>query len=462
MCLYSGVRMILKIISIVKNKVYSKATFQLVAGIALTFTFYSASAADAEVAKDADGSSESSTSPTKKPNNFLKGNAATDSSLNNNIGIIQGTDFSREIGFSRLDKSLEQVGLTKKIVLTTSLVHDSNPALDDSLKRSVWIYSLTPQLLIDYTGEVNNLYLDAALQVQRNSNEEVLADRDDPRLGMGWSRTYESGIYGVYANYSQFVSRAAEITATGVFTGNLDGESTQRNRTFGGRWQHAIAPRWSVLTTGEYVKTAFSNAVGLADFGIVDVRSRLNYEFSERLDTYVQLGYSKITPDDTFESTKLARIALGANYQLSEAFSILSRAGMYHTTGGQSDSDWEAGVQLGYEAGRMTYVAELNREVTGSVIGVFQKSDTFRLGWLFDKSEIDRFRVNYALIKLKEDEAGLLPENQIQEINALYERTLMGNWRGQANLIFREQSRTGFRSDANVVGVTLIYDGLSF
>lgn len=452
--------MILKTISTFKNKVYSKTAFQLVASIAFTLTFPPVNAA--EVAKDADGPSEGSTSPTQKTNNFLKGDVGTGNLFNNNFGVIQGTDFSKEIVYSRQDKSFGQVGFSKKIVLTTSLVHDSNPALDDSLKRSVWIYSLAPQLLLDYTGEVNNLYLDAALQVQRNSNEEVLVDRDDPRLGMGWSRTYESGMYGVYANYSQFVSRAAEIAATGVFTGNLDGESTQRNRTFGGRWQHTIAPRWSVLTTGEYIKTAFSGGVDLIGFGIGDVRSRLNYEFNERLDTYVQLGYSKITPDDTSEASKLARLALGANYQLSEALTVSSRAGMYRTTGAQSESDWEAGVQLGYEAGRMVYVAELNREVAGAVIGAFQKSDLFRLGWLFNRSEVDRFSVNYTLIKLKEDEMGLLPENQLQEVNALYDRTLGGSWRGQANIIFREQSRTGFRSDGNVVGVTLIYDGLSF
>lgn len=452
--------MILKISSSDKNKIYNKTVIQLIASAVLSLTVFTVNAEEAT--KEADAKTEAPTGPTNKPNNFLKGNADTGSFLNNNTGIIQGTDFSKEIGFSRQGQSLEQVGLTKKIVLTTSIVHDSNPALDDSLKKSVWIYSLAPQVLLDYTGEVNNLYLDAALQVQRNSNEEVLADRDDPRLAVGWSRTYEAGIYGVYANYSQFVSRAAEITATGVFSGNLDGESTQRNRTFGGRWQHAIAPRWSVLTSGEYIKTAFSGGVGLVDFGIVDVRSRLNYEFTERLDTYLQLGYSKITPDDTFEATKLGRFALGANYQLSEALTVSSRAGMYRTTGAQSDNDWEAGVQLGYDVGRVRYIAELNREVAGSAIGAFQKSDTFRLGWLFDRSEIDRFRVNYTLIKFREDEAGLLPDNELQEINALYDRTLGGNWRGQANLIFREQSRTGFRSDGNVVGVTLIYDGLSF
>jgi hypothetical protein len=460
--------MILKTSSSDKIKIYNKTAIQIVASVTFSLTVLTVNAGEAAISTEeatpsTGAQSESSTSPTRKPRNFLKGDAATGSFLNNNTAIIQGTDFSREIGFSGQGQSLEQVGFTKKIVLTTSLVHDSNPALDDNLGRAVWIYSLAPQVLLDYTGEENNLYLDAALQMQRNSNEEVLADRDDPRLAMGWSRTYEAGIYGVYANYSQFVSRAAEITATGEFAGNLDGESTQRNRTFGGRWQHALASRWSVLTSGEYVKTSFSGGVvGIVDFGLVDVRSRLNYEFTDRLDTYLQLGYSKITPDDTFEATKLGRFALGANYLLSEGLTIASRAGMYRTTGAQSETDWEAGVQLGYDVGRMRYVAELNREVAGSAIGAFQKSDTFRLGWLFDKSEIDSFRVNYSLIKFREDDAGLLPELQIQEISALYDRTLGGKWRGQANVAYRDQSRTGFHSDGTLVGVTLIYDGLSF
>jgi long-subunit fatty acid transport protein len=309
---------------------------------------------------------------------------------------------------------------------------------------------------------VNSWYLNTALLIQRHSNEEVLTNREDPELFVGWDRTYGSGLFGLYASYVESSTLREEIITTGVFTGNADADSTQRDKTFGARWQHQIAPRWNLLTTGEYLKTAFSGGTDLVDSGLVDVRSRLNYEYTERLDTYLQLGYAKLRPDDTFEDTKLARLAVGANYQISEALSVASRAGTYHATGRQSDTDWEAGVQLDYDVGRMRYIAELSRELSYSGVGGFQKADTFSLGWLFDISEIDTLGVNYSFVKFKEDEQILLEESETQEISAFYDRILLGNWRGQANFIFTEQSRTEFRSHGNIVGISLIYDGLSF
>ena len=154
-------------------------------------------------------------------------------------------------------------------------------------------------------------------------------------------------------------------------------------------------------------------------------------------------------------------MALGADYQLSEALKVSSRAGIYHLSGRQSDTDWEAGVQARYVAGQMGYVAELNRELGTASIGGFQKSDTFRLGWLYDINEFNKLNVNYAFVKFKQDaQVGLL-KSETQEISAFYDRILPGNWRGQANITFRE-NKIDSRNDGNIVGVSLIYDGLSF
>ena len=110
----------------------------------------------------------------------------------------------------------------------------------------------------------------------------------------------------------------------------------------------------------------------------------------------------------------------------------------------------------------MAYEAELNRELTESSIAAFQKSDTFRLSWFYDISEFDKLNVNYTLVKFKQDAQVNLLKSETQEISAYYDRILRGNWRGQANVSFREQERTGNRSNGNIVGVSLIYDGLSF
>ena len=459
--LYSGVKMITKRLSSIKNQNYNKSVIQLITWVAFCLMYFQLNAA--EVTTGAKSLSGDLNGSSKKPSDFSKGGSiSSEPRLLDDGGIVRETDFSRETGTSRETEGIMPAGFSNKIIFTTSVAHDSNPALDDSRKKSVWIYSLIPRLLLDYTGEVNSFYLDAALLVQRHSNEEILTDREDPALKLGWNRTYESGFFGLYANYLESSTRSEELRTAGVFSGNAGNDNTQRVRQYGARWEHMIAPRWSLSTNGEYTEEAFSGGgVSLIDSSAVGVRSKLNYAYTERLDTYLQIGYAQIRPDQTFNDTDLARLALGADYQLSEALKVSSRAGTYHLSGRQSDTDWEAGVQASYQVGRMGYEAELNRELGAASVGGFQKSDTFRLGWFYDISEFDKLNVNYAFVKFKQDaQVGLL-KSETQQISAFYDRILRGNWKGQANITFRENKRD-IRSDGNIVGVSLIYDGLSF
>lgn len=449
-----------KMLSSIKNKNYKKSSLKLITGVAFCLMYFQLNAA--EVTTGAKASSGNLDGSSNKSGDFSQGGSiSSEPSFLDDGGIVRETDFSREAGISRETEGIKPAGFSNNIIFTTSVAHDSNPALDDSRKRSTWIYSFIPRLFLDYTGEVNSFYLNAALLVQRHSNEKILTDREDPTLRLGWNRSYESGMFGLYTNYVESSTRSEELRTAGVFNGNAGNDNTQRVRQYGATWEHMIAPRWSLSTNGAYTEEAFSGGVGLVDSSAVDVRSKLNYEYTERLDTYLQLGFAQIRPDQTFNDTDLSRLALGADYQLSEALTVSSRAGTYHLSGRQSDTDWEAGIQVRYQAGQMGYEAELNRELAAASVGGFQKSDTFKLGWFFDISEFDKFNVNYAFVKFKQDaQVGLL-KSETQEISAFYDRILRGNWRGQANVTLRE-NKTDIRSDGNIVGVSLIYDGFSF
>lgn len=452
--------MIIKILPSIKYQNFIKSVLQLITGSAFCLIFFQLNAA--EVTTGAKSASENPNDPSKKSSDFSTGGSiSSEPSFLDDGRIIRETDFSRDARASKEIIGIKPAGFSNKILFTTSVAHDSNAALD-SRDKSVWIYSFIPRLLLDYTGEANSYYLDAALLVQRHSNEQILTDREDPTLLLGWDRTYESGVFGLYANYNESSSRGEELRTSGVFSGSDGSDNTERVRRYGARWEHVIAPRWSLSTNGEYAKENFSGGgVALIDFTSLDLRSKLNYAYTERLDTSLQIGFAQIRPDQTFRDTDLTRLALGADYQLSEALKVSSRAGVYNLSGRQSDTDWEAGVQVRYQAGQMGYVAELNRELGTASIGGFQKSDTFRLGWLYDISELDKLNVNYAFVKFKQDaQVGLL-KSETQEIGAFYDRILRGNWRGQANITYRENKRDS-RNDGNIVGVSLIYDGLSF
>ncbi len=380
----------------------------------------------------------------------------------NNTGIIGETNFAKDLESSNQNDSFAPAGFTNKITFTSSVDYDTNPALDNSRKKSVWIYTFIPQALLEYTNEINRFYLDAALVVQRPSNEEILPDRNDPRLTLGWARTYEAGSYGLYASYLQFLSRAQEIRTTGVFNNNANSDSTQKTRVLGANWEHKFAQKWNLLTNADYTQESFSGGVNLIGSKTLGVKSKLNYEYTERLDTYTQIGYVKIQPDNPFEDADLVRFALGADYLISSSLKASLRAGQYNISGAQSESSWEAGLRLAYEADRIGYYSELNREVNSAGgLGGFQKTDTFRLGFLYNISEKDNVGANYSFAKFKEDVELGLPKQDFQQVDLAYNRLLTAKWNARANIIYRELNADS-RNQGLIVGVSLVYDGLSF
>lgn len=453
--------MIANLPSSIDYRNYNYNIVQCFFGLVLFFLFSHLQAG--EVKKDAGSSSAAESSTTGgylDERGFSIGDGlSNERGFSTEDGSVRETDFSKETGFSKENEASKPAGFSKKIIITTGVEHDSNPGQDESGEKPVWIYSITPQILLDYVGEVNRLYLDAALFVQQHSNEENLVDREDPRITIGWDRTYESGMYGVNANFTERSTRGEELRSTGVFGGT---ENTARTKALGAVWEHRIAPRWSVLSDGDYADNTFTDVGVLSDYTLANVRSKLTYQNSERLNTHLQLGYGRLSPDKVFKDTDVARLAIGADYELSEALTVSSRVATYNLSGRQSDTDWEAGIKLAYTAGRAVYRAELNRELAASGVGGFQKTDILGLGLLYTLSEVDTLGANYIMYKARQDNQVNLDKSDFRQIGAFYERIISGSWRGQANIAFRERESPGTYSNGNIIGISLVYDGLSF
>lgn len=349
--------------------------------------------------------------------------------------------------------------VTKDIVINADVVHDSNPGLVKDDKNPVWIYSMAPHFRLGITDEVNRWYLDAAVLVQRHSNEKVLVDREDPTLAIGWDRTYESGMYGVRADYAESSARQEELKSTGVFT-NID--NTAKSKKLSANWLHTINPRWSVLTEGAYTDVTYSLPGSLAAYNLGNIRSKLTNAYTEKLDVSAQLSYSQLRPEKVFDDTELVGLLMGAAYQVNERFKLDARAGIYDLSGRQSDKDWEAAVIAEYTLDRTRYIAELRRELAASGIGGFRKVDSLRVGWLYNMSELDQVGAEYSLSKGKKDREVDLDRLDYQQLGAFYERRLSNYWKTRFFADYREQDIPGVRSHGNTIGVSFTYDTLSF
>lgn len=351
------------------------------------------------------------------------------------------------------------VEVTKDIIINAGVVHESNPDLVKSNKEPVWIYSIVPQFQLGITSEANRWYLDAALLVQRHSNERVLVDREDPKLAIGWDRTYESGMFGIRADYLESSAREEELKRTGEFTRT---DNTEKIKKLSAKWLHIIDPRWSVLTDGAYSDVAFSLPGSLQGYNLGDIRSKLTYAYTEKLDTSVELGYAQLRPEKVFDDTEMVRLLLDAVYQVNERFKCGARGGVYNLTGRQSDTDWQAGIKAEYTLDRTGYVAELNRELVASGVGGFQKVDSLKVGWAYKMSDFDQLGAEYSLYKTKKDREVGLDRLDYQQLGAFYERQLSSSWKTRLSAAYKEQDVPDARSHGNVIGVSLTYDTLSF
>lgn len=349
---------------------------------------------------------------------------------------------------------------SERAIVTTTVEYDSNPSLSANNEQPVWAYTIVPQLQIDATNELNRWYLDSALLVHRYSNEKVLVERQDPKISGGWTRTYESGTYGIKANYEESTSRNLELASTGVFV-NKNG--TQKNESIEALWQHAINARWSILNEGIYSKIKITNSGVLGSYDLSELRSTLTYANTEKLSTYSQLDYLHYRPESILDNTDFIRLNVGTNYQMTERFSYGVRGGLYKVSGNQSDTGWEAAVNGKYTPNEKTiYLMEVSRSLGAGGIGGFQKNDSLKLAWNYDLSDRNIMGADYSLNMARKDNQINTNAVNYQQINLFYDRKLSNHWQARLSAAHKQIDVTNVNSQANVIGVALKYDTLSF
>ncbi|MGB4813257.1 MAG: hypothetical protein WBP13_12370 [Methylophilaceae bacterium] len=355
-----------------------------------------------------------------------------------------------------LSTAAQSYEVDKKIVVTSGLEYDSNPAMSVANKDSVWTFSLLPEFKLDIKDDLNRWYVDAGLKMLRYSNEKAVANQVNPQLLVGWDRTYESGIYGVKASYQETTARNAELNNLGAFD-NPDNKQT--TKLIGANWQHSIAPRWTILTDGAYSDVSYSNKSLLDDYRLAGIKSKLSYENSERLTTYGLLGYSHYNSDNG--NTNLARAGVGADYQLNEELTISPYLGMYNMSGRQSDTDWEGGIKAVQTTGKSLFSAAIARNVEDSGLG-FRVVDSIKLGAEYSITERDRIGADYSFNQFKKDNILNVDKLDSRSLGVFYTRSISEQWLAKVYASHKELDFSDNNPKGNVIGFTFIFNTLSF
>lgn len=351
----------------------------------------------------------------------------------------------------------------KEFKLTTEVTRLSNPNFVENDKSPVTVFRVAPEFNVSTATELNKFYLKSLLSFFRNSNEDVLPDRENPTIIAGWERTLASGMFGLEAYYNEDVALVQQLARVGDATGNTVNNEI-KTKAVTAKWDHDFNAKLSMKNKLGYSDYSFSeDTLNLVDYRLAELGSRLIFRNTEILATYGLLGYQSFDPDG-IETSSIARLRAGVMLNPSEGLDVDANAGFYKTSGLDSMGGTEAEVLGTYTRDRFIYNFGVNRILGASGIGQFQKSHSIILGGRYLITELRTVGAEYSSSFNRAPSnpilGGVTQDIRTQYVSAFYEHGLK-DWTVRLNAKFISLDN-GTTRHGNEVGVALIYSPLAF
>lgn len=328
---------------------------------------------------------------------------------------------------------------------------DSNPQMTDD-KQSLQRYFITPRYSISAYDNQDRWYSNASLRIQRSSDKQLAVDREDPTINIGWEREQDKGRLSVFTSYVKNSTRITEFDGTGLVVS--DGASV--TRSIGANWQRFITDKINFTLGGQYLKTDFSGGGNFTNFSTKSLNSSINYALSDRINPYVQVGYTEFNTDTVgSEVTKSQSYLAGANFVITPRLNINAGYGITHISAIGNGKNINSG--LSYLGERYQLRGAVARSVSPSAIGRFQESDRLTLAYGYDLSEKSRlgadftWRINNTLNSVR-----------TKQLTSFYARDLSDYWQMRLSLQFRELESDNVNTNGETLGLSLTYNTPEF
>jgi len=356
---------------------------------------------------------------------------------------------------------LAAADIQKEFFLSSDVTHQSNPSFNDQNKLPVTIFRIEPRVNLTYQTDLDKIYLNSALAIFRNSNEDFFPDRENPNVVLGWEKTLKHGLFGLEASYIEDTAIFELLDRTGAATGNaLRNES--RTKQIQAKFNHQFNDVFSIENLATYQDVTYTEpgAGGLVDFTVANINSRLLYLISPTLSSYVQLGYENFDPDQNINNQSeidVERIRFGAKYLPSENLTVDANVGYYHANGNNSDGGTLVKAVATYVRERMTYNFEASRDlIAGGIFGL-QKTDALVVGADYLFSEVQTIGAQFIHNKTEINTGDI----RFQSIGGYYEHTFE-TWVARISATRAQLDNGVTKNDNNLLMVSFIYGPLSF
>lgn len=345
------------------------------------------------------------------------------------------------------------------LAVPVDLEHDSNPLLSSTHSVPVSRARATPEFRARYQLDRDEFEINGAVVLERSTNSQVSADRNDPRMRAGWRHTLSVASYGLYAAFEERAYRSvdADIRAPR----EVDG--TRRLASVGGDWSYTIGPKTTLSASGREERVTFDTPQA-ADYHLSAANVQFAAGVDERAEWYASADASSYRPTATpglpgsTEDSASFGVLAGYRRALAETWDMDLAAGVVRFTGPSADTSWQGIAKLLYSATRLQARLEAGRRP-----GVSTGTSSLSL------TSVASVALRYALDELSglgvEATASRFHAEEVSRATYLiasYDRRLAPFWTLTARAQYRARSDQAGSAHANVVSLTLTYSRPDF
>lgn len=350
--------------------------------------------------------------------------------------------------------------------LPMNIDYDTNLNLSQQ-KQGVWRYTTIPKYSVAAVDERNRFFSELALTLQRSSNKNLSADREDPNLSIGWERELVRGTFSLTAGYDKRSSRFAQFNTNAL----LDVDGTSVNKSLAANFSHSLTERLRFTVGANYSKTLYTDSSFISSTSKT-LSSSVSYDLNEIMSPFIRLSFVDFKPDGNLSQPSTSKnFSVGSTILVTPRWTFSPSVGVNSTStsgtnggvglnggglggiGSNEGSGWIANTSLSYLSEKSTFLATLSRAVAPGGLGSLQKTDSFGLGYSRELSNVSRVGIDFNISKSQSDF-----DSETTQVSGFYSRDLSQDWQMRLNAGHRSQKQSTISANNNNVGVSIIYN----
>jgi hypothetical protein len=279
--------------------------------------------------------------------------------------------------------------------LKSAAQYDTNPLMrSDGLgEGDIWLGLIQPMYRgYWFADERFKLQWDVELRLERSSDQDIVANREDPTLELFWSyrgkrHDFDSTIYS-----SALPARLVEFEESGILGTN----GTRTQDKLRGEWRYAVDEITELRSMADVTRTTYDD-IALVDYRTAQLRSEVEREWSDIQSVYGGARLLELDPlastdlnlapgGSTLPSSRMASAWGGVRRELSPLLEIDAMFGVAVSEREARDTDpiWQ--LRGRHERQRYEFSAALERSTEPSGVAGLLSGDTLSANFSYDLS----------------------------------------------------------------------------